>query len=348
MEQADQQFMQSIIRQVINKEDLNGEIATECMRRFVGGRFTPAQLGCLMAAFRSKGETPTELGAFLRVYREGVTKVDLDVRGAVDMCGTGGDGLSANMFNISTTAAFVVAGSGVPVAKHGTVAVSSKSGSTDVLRQLGVAVDIAPSQIATLFERTGFCYMHGPSLNRAMANVIGPRRECAMRSFFNLLGPMSNPAGVKRQVVGVYSKGYTSVVAEAMRMCGSERVMVVSSDDSLDELSICGSTTISELENGEVTTRTVEPEELIGYRADPKALEGGTPDINAQICQAVLSGGATREQTDVVVVNAAASILVAGKVGDYAQALELARESVRSGKALAVLENVRRISKEFE
>jgi len=348
MEDADQHFMQGVIRQVIDKQDLSGEIAAECMRRFVDGRFTPAQLGCLMAAFRSKGETPTELGAFLRVYREGVTKVDLAGSAAVDMCGTGGDGLSSNMFNISTTAAFVVAGSGVPVAKHGTVAVSSKSGSTDVLRQLGVAVDIAPNQIASLFERTGFCYLHGPNLNRAMSNVIGPRRECGMRSFFNLLGPMSNPAGVKRQVIGVYSKGYTRVVAETMRMCGSERVMVVSSDDSLDELSICGSTTISELENGAVTTRTVEPEELIGYRADPNALEGGTADVNAEICQAVLGGGGTREQTDVVLVNAAASILVAGKAGEFSHGLELARESLRSGKARAVLETVQRVSKEFD
>ena len=348
MEEADLHFMQGVIRQVINKQDLDGEVATECMRRFVEGRFTAAQLGCLMAAFRSKGETPTELGAFLRIYREGVTKVELPAGTVVDMCGTGGDGLSANMFNISTTAAFVVVGSGVPVAKHGTVAVSSKSGSTDVLRQLGVAVDIEPNQIATLFERTGFCYMHGPNLNRAMAGVIGPRRECAMRSFFNLLGPMSNPAGVKRQVIGVYSKGYTSVVAEAMRLGGSERVMVLSAEDSLDELSICGRTTISELENGAVTTRTVEPEELIGYRADPKALEGGTADVNAGICHAVLSGAGTREQTDVVLVNAAASILVAGRVGEYSEALELARGSLRSGRARVVLESVQSVSKELQ
>jgi anthranilate phosphoribosyltransferase len=337
-------FIRSVINRLVRGEHSNVADAERLMRLFVQGEFTSAQLGCVMMGMRLKGETADELEGFLRVYRENATPVPLARPcNAVDLCGTGGDGVSAHMFNISTTAAFVVAGAGVPVAKHGTVAVSSQSGSTDVLRELGINVDQGALELAEALETTGFCYMHGPNLNRAMRNVVTARRECGMRSFFNLLGPMANPAQVKRQVIGIYAQSYTEVVAETLRRLGSTHVLVVSSDDGLDELSISAPTQVSELRDGQVRTYRLTPAEL-GVSAQPEELRGGSPRENANILLNVLGGRASRAQEAVVVVNAGAAILVSGRVATLAAGVASARESIASRAALRSYENARDFS----
>jgi anthranilate phosphoribosyltransferase len=321
---------------------LTRDEATLAMDAFIAGDFSHAQLGCMMMGLRMRGETSEELQGFLAPYVSRSRRIELpaELLPIVDMCGTGGDGPSASVFNVSTTAMFVAVGAGVRVLKHGTSAVSSDSGSTDVLKQLGVQMVSDPEQVVACLKAAGVAYIHGPSMNPAMGNVIGPRRETGMRSFFNLLGPMSNPAAPERQVIGVYDPRYTEVVARTLASFGRKHVLVVCAEDGLDEISITTRTHVSELKNGSVRSYTLEPEELGVKRATLAELSGGDPATNATILRRLLSGELRDARRELVAVNAGAALVVAGKCDTLREGAALARASIDQGDALAALERL--------
>ncbi|GAA1226329.1 anthranilate phosphoribosyltransferase [Kitasatospora nipponensis] len=327
------------LRAVVAGTDLSDAQAAAVMAELIAGTFTPAQFGALAVALRMKGESATEIAAFVRVLRGEATPVDLGERRgrAVDLCGTGGDGPSAQVFNISTTAALVAAGAGVPVAKHGTSAVSSRSGSSDLLTALGVRIGRDPGQVADDLARHGICFMHAPSFNRGMRHLIGLRQEIGLRLVFNLLGPLCNPAGVQRHVVGVYEDGYLEVVAGALARGGARRAWVLRARDGLDELSTTAPTRVVRVDDGMLSETVVDARDLGLTPATLDELHGGSPEENARTTRAILAGTASRARTEVVLLNAAAVLVVADRAADLAQGLELAEASIRTGAATAVL-----------
>ncbi len=309
--------------------------ATEVMGRVMDGEATPSQIASLVTAMRMKGETVDEITGFARAMRDRVTVVRPRAEGLLDTCGTGGDGLST--FNISTTTAFVVAGAGVPIAKHGNRAVSSKAGSADVLEALGVRIDLSPEDMARCIDELGVGFLFAQSLHASMRHAGGPRREIAIRTVFNILGPLTNPAGAKRQLLGVYDPALAPVMAEVAGRLGAERVMVVHGHPGMDEVSASGPTTVAEYVDGAVRTYTIDPEAVGIALVSPRAVGGGDSADNARILREVLEGvhGAPRDTT---LINAAAALLVAGKVADLAEGVAMARRSIDDGRALAVLE----------
>jgi len=309
--------------------------ATEVMGLVMDGEATPSQIASLVTAMRMKGETVDEITGFARAMRARAVQVRPRVTGLLDTCGTGGDGLST--FNISTTTAFVVAGAGVPVAKHGNRAVSSRSGSADVLEALGVRIDIAPDEMARCIDEIGIGFLFAPSLHASMRHAGAPRREIAIRTVFNILGPLTNPAGAKRQLLGVYDPALAPVMAEVAGRLGSERVMVVHGHPGIDEVSASGPTKVAEFVDGAVRTYEIDPESVGIALGSFEAIGGGDAEANARIAREVLYGehGAPR---DVVLMNAAAALLVAGKVADLAAGVVTARASIDSGEAMARFE----------
>ena len=309
--------------------------AAEVMGRVMDGEATPAQIASLVTAMRMKGETVDEITGFARAMRDRVTTVRPRAEGLLDTCGTGGDGLST--FNISTTTAFVVAGAGVPIAKHGNRAVSSKAGSADVLEALGVRIDLAPGDMARCIDEVGVGFLFAQSLHASMRHAGGPRREIAIRTVFNILGPLTNPAGAKRQLLGVYDPALAPVMAEVAGRLGAERVMVVHGHPGMDEVSASGPTTVAEYVDGAVRTYMIDPEAVGIALVSPRAVGGGDAVDNARILRDVLEGvhGAPRDTT---LMNAAAALLVAGRVADLAEGVAIARASIDDGRALAVLE----------
>jgi anthranilate phosphoribosyltransferase len=337
------EHLRACIRKLAAGQDLTGGEASAAMDAFISGDFSPVQLGCVMMGLRCKGETPEELEGLLRPYARRVRRVTVpsDLLPVVDLCGTGGDGPSARVFNVSTTAMFVAAGAGVRVVKHGTSAVSSECGSTDVLKALGVRISADPATIVRCLRAAGVTYIHGPHMNEAMSNVIAPRRESGMRSFFNLLGPMANPASPSRQVMGVYDPRYTEVVARASAQLGREHVLVVCADDGLDELSISTRTKICELKHGTVHSYTIEPEDLGLVRVPLAELSGGGPSENAALLASIVSGQVRGARRDVAALNAAAAIMVSGLCDSLEEGLRRAYHSIDSGAASAALERLR-------
>jgi len=319
----------------ISGGSLTEEQATEVMGLVMDGEATPAQIASLVTAMRMKGETVDEITGFARAMRARVTPVHPRATGLLDTCGTGGDGLST--FNISTTTAFVVAGAGVPIAKHGNRAVSSKSGSADVLEALGVRIDIAPDEMARCIDEVGVGFLFAQALHASMRHAGGPRREIGIRTVFNILGPLTNPAGASRQLLGVYDPKLVPVLAEVAGRLGAERVMVVHGHPGMDEVSASGPTTVAEYADGAVRTYEIDPESVGIAKVSPRAILGGDAEFNAGVVREVLSGthGAARDTT---LMNAAAALLVAGRADDLAHGVALARESIDSGNALARLE----------
>jgi anthranilate phosphoribosyltransferase len=344
-------MIQGAIEKVVERRDLSEEEMMEVMDRITEGRVTASQIGALMIGLRMKGERPAEIAGAARVMRAksvhvpvGETpvssdrdEINLDQETIVDTCGTGGDG--ANTFNISTTAAFVAAGAGLKVAKHGNRSVSSRCGSADVVEALGVPLDLTPKEVAACIDRIGIGFLYAPMLHAAMRHVVVPRREIGLRSIFNLLGPLTNPAGASVQVLGVYRKDLTVTMAEALRSLGCRSAFVVYGEGSYDEMSITGATYVAGLENGEISTETIEPEDVGLRRADPGEILGGDARGNAEITLGVLKGerGACR---DVVLLNAAAVLVAAGKTETLKQGVETAAESIDSGRALDKLEGL--------
>ncbi len=329
--------MQSAIAEVINGRDLTLEQAEETMNIIMDGEATPAQIGSYLTALRMKGETVDEIAGSARAMRNHVVAVDIAVdpnAKVVDTCGTGGDG--KHTFNISTTAAFVVAGSGVKVAKHGNRAASSKSGSADVLMALGANLDLTPRQVAACVDEVGIGFLYAINHHPAMRYAIGPRREIGQRTIFNLLGPLTNPAGATHQLIGVYDPALTEPIARVLGALGSKAAYVVHGHGALDELSITGPSRVSRLKDGDVTTFELHPEALGLDTAVLDDFLGDTPEINAQITRGVLSGEDRGPRRDIVLLNAAAALSL--EYDDLAYGLKAARESIDSGAALSVLE----------
>ncbi|ADV67836.1 anthranilate phosphoribosyltransferase [Deinococcus maricopensis] len=312
-----------------------GEAAT-FMRDVMAGNVSSVRLAAALAALRVRGETPEEIAGFAQVMREHAVRVDVHHDGPLlDTCGTGGDG--AHTFNISTTAAFVAAAGGARVAKHGNRAASSRAGSADVLEALGVDLDAPPARVAEAVENLGIGFMFARNYHPALRYAAPIRAELASRTVFNLLGPLSNPAGATHQVMGVFHPAYTRTLAEVLRLLGSDAAMVVHGA-GLDELTVCGPTTITELRGGHVHDVTLTPEEAGVRTHDRAALAGGDAAENAAITRDVLQGRGTPAQQDVVTLNAGAALYVAGLCPSLPAGVERARDVLRSGEAWTLLE----------
>jgi anthranilate phosphoribosyltransferase len=295
----------------------------------MSGEATPSQMGGLLMALRVRGETVDEITGAVTAMRAKMLKVDAPP-GAVDVVGTGGD--ASGSFNISTCAAFIVAGAGVPVAKHGNRALSSRSGAADVLGALGVKIELNAAQVGECIEKAGIGFMFAPAHHPAMKNVGPTRVELGTRTIFNLLGPLSNPAGVKRQMIGVFSKDWIEPMAHVLKNLGSECVWVAHGSDGLDEITTSGPTAIAALENGKVRTFEINPEDAGLARVGRDALRGGDAETNATALMAVLRG-TKGPYRDVALLNAAAALIVAGKARDLKEGMALATKSVDSGAA---------------
>jgi anthranilate phosphoribosyltransferase len=319
---------------------LTREEAAQGFDRMMSGEATPSQMGGLLMALRVRGETVDEITGAVTVMREKMLRVTAP-SDAIDVVGTGGD--ASGSFNISTCAAFIVAGAGVPVAKHGNRALSSRSGAADVLGALGVAIELAPEDVARCIRDAGIGFMFAPAHHPAMKNVGPTRVELGTRTIFNLLGPLSNPAGVRRQMVGVFSRQWIEPLAQVLRNLGSESAWVVHGSDGLDEITTSGPTHVAALDQGTVRTFTITPEEVGLERVKPEALRGGDAKDNAAALMNVLKGkkGPYR---DVAILNAAAGLVVAARAKDLKQAVALATRSVDSGEAEGRLERLIAVS----
>jgi len=331
--------LKQYIAQVINGRSLSLDAAETAMNIIMRGEATPAQIGSYLTALRMKGETVEEVAGSAKSMRNHVVSVPLDVADfdnmLVDTCGTGGDG--KHTFNISTTAAFVVAGAGVKVAKHGNRAASSKSGSADVLLALGANLDLTAQQVADCVHHTGIGFLYAINHHPAMRFAIGPRREIGQRTIFNVLGPLTNPAGATHQLLGVYDAALTERMAHVLGALGSQGAYVVHGADGLDELSTTGVNQVSYPLAGNVTTRQLDPADLGLATASLDDMVGGTPDENAAITLGILSGDDKGPRRDIVLLNAAAALGIADN--DLAGGLVRAREAIDSGSALYTLNN---------
>ena len=322
------------LNKLVNRIDLSTEEMIAVMRDVMTGAATPAQIGGFLVALRMKGETIDEITGAAMVMRELATKVDIPINNLVDTCGTGGDG--ANLFNVSTASAFVVAAAGGRVAKHGNRSVSSSTGSADVLEAAGIKLDITPEQVALCVREIGVGFMFAPAHHSAMKHAIGPRKELALRTIFNMLGPITNPAGVKRQVVGVFNAALCKPLAEVLGRLGSEHVLVVHAKDGLDEISIASETHVAELKQGVVTEYQIKPEDF-GLKS--QSLIGLTVS-NAQesldLINDALSkrrGEHAQKAADVIALNAGAAIYVSGITDNLQDGIEMARDAIGSGLA---------------
>lgn len=329
----------AIIR-VVEGFDLSELEAEDAMREIVEGEATPAQIAALIVALRMKGETAEEITGLARVMREYATRVDAgpDV---VDLVGTGGDG--ARTFNISTISAFVVAAAGGKVAKHGNRGVTSACGSADILEALGVAIDLTPEQVAQSVRQAGFGFMFAPLYHPATRHAVGPRREIGVRTVFNLLGPLTNPAGATRQLTGVAVLEMTETVAQVLARLGSERALVVHGGDGLDEISISAPTLGFIVEPDRIEQIEITPEQFGLERAPAASVRGGTVAENLRLAHSVLAGERTPAR-DVVLLNAGAGLYVAGLAEDLAAGVALAAELIDSGRAAQQLERIRAVS----
>lgn len=326
------------IAEVINGRNLTLEQAEKAMNIIMDGEATQAQIGSYLTALRMKGETVEEIAGSAKAMRAHVVPVPVELTGIgsmlVDTCGTGGDG--KHTFNISTTAAFVVAGYGVKVAKHGNRAASSRSGSADLLMALGGNLELTPEQVAECVDEVGIGFLYAVKHHPAMRHAIGPRRELGQRTIFNVLGPLTNPAGATHQLIGVYDPSLTEPMAHVLRALGSKAAFVVHGADGLDELSTTGPNRVSYLKNGEVTTFVLDSADLGFPRASLDDLLGGTPEENAQITLNILNGRDKGPRRDMVLLNAAAALSI--DCNDWQAGLEEAKQSLDSGRALATLQ----------
>ena len=329
-----------LISKVATGEALTRDEAAYVFDKMMSGEATPSQMGALLMGLRVRGETVEEIAGAVGVMRAKMLPVEAPAD-AVDVVGTGGD--ASGSYNISTCASFIVAGAGVPVAKHGNRALSSKSGSADVLSALGIRLDLTPQGISRCIAEAGIGFMFAPAHHPAMKHVGPTRVELGTRTIFNLLGPLANPAGVRRQMVGVYAKSWLTPLAETLRVLGSERAWVVNGSDGLDEITISGPTDVASLEDGRIRTFEIWPEQVGLDRAPPESLKGGDAAHNAEALRAVLDGAHTPYR-DVSVLNAAAALLIAGRAPDLAAGVALAQTSLDTGAARARLENLITIS----
>ncbi|MBW2147039.1 MAG: anthranilate phosphoribosyltransferase [Deltaproteobacteria bacterium] len=327
-------MIQQAVGKVVEGQNLSEEEMMGVMDQIMEGECTPAQIGALLVALRIKGETVEEIVGAVRVMRKKATRIHIaafpEGRGLVDTCGTGGDGKGT--FNVSTTAALVAAGAGVPIAKHGNRSVSSTCGSADVLEALGLKLDVSPEGIQRCIEEVGIGFLFAPLLHGAMKHAIGPRREIGIRTLFNILGPLTNPAGATGQVLGVFRPQLAEPMAEVLGRLGSNRVFVVHGGDGTDEMTLTGPTHIAELHDGEVTNYQVVPEQFGLRSCSIEDIKGGNPQENALIVRQILDGQ-QGPRRDVTLFNAAAAIVAGGVANDLWEGLDRARASIDSGAA---------------
>ncbi len=341
-------MIKAAISKIVLLQDLSEGEMIEVMNQIMGGEATPAQVGAFITALRMKGETIEEITGAARVMRDHATpirvgkaldidreEINLDRETILDTCGTGGSGTKS--FNISTTVAFVVAACGVKVAKHGNRSISSACGSADVLEALGVNLNVTPQQVETCINEIGIGFLFAPALHGAMKHAIGPRRELGIRTIFNILGPLTNPAGADRQVLGVYAESLVEVMAKVLAKLGCQRGFVVHGQDGMDEVTLTGPTRVGEICDGAVTLSTIEPEDFGLRRCKLTDLQGGDAAANAAIVKAVLAG-ALGPKRDVVLLNAAHALVAAGVAKDVAAGLNRARGVIDEGLAMAKLE----------
>ncbi|OPX19955.1 MAG: anthranilate phosphoribosyltransferase [Desulfobacca sp. 4484_104] len=342
-------MLKEVIYKVVTRQDLSEPEMTRAMEIIMGGEATEAQIAAFITALRMKGETVAEITAAARVMRAKATpipvgdhlvdldrdEINLDRETVVDTCGTGGD--ATQTFNVSTTTAFVVAGAGLKVAKHGNRAVSSRCGSADVIEALGINLALTPAQVAECIAEVGIGFLFAPALHGAMRYAIGPRREIGIRTIFNILGPLTNPARANIQVLGVYDPNLTEPLAQVLGNLGCRRAFVVYGEGSFDEFSITGPSRVSEFADGQVRTFSLAPEELGLKRARLEDIRGGDVLQNACIIRQVLAGEVGPRQ-DMVALNAAAALVAAGAAPDFTAGLAQSQEIIRSGRALAKLE----------
>ena len=323
--------IQQAIAQVIDQQSLSRQDMQTVMQQIMTGECTDSQIGGLLVALRMKGETVDEITAAAEVMSSLASHVSIDAANLIDIVGTGGDGTST--FNVSTAASFVAAGAGASVAKHGNRSVSSKSGSADLLEQAGANLNLEAGQVAKVIERAGVGFMFAPMHHSAMRHAIGPRKEMAVRTIFNVLGPLTNPAKVRRQLVGVFSLDLTEKLAKVFKHLGSEHAMVVHSDDGMDEISICAPTTVSELKGGEVATFRVKPEDFGLKTASINEIVVADSAASLALINDVLKGkqGAAR---DIVAMNAGAGIYLSGLANSLEEGVHSATSAIDTGKAL--------------
>jgi anthranilate phosphoribosyltransferase len=325
------------IIKLMEREHLSDVEAEQVMLEIMGGGATPAQIGSFLTALRLNGETVDEIAGCARAMRANAVTVRPQHRLIVDTCGTGGDG--ANTFNISTTAAFVVAGAGLPVAKHGNRSVSSRSGSADVLGALDVQIDISPAHIADCIDEIGIGFLFAPALHPAMKHAVGPRRELGIRTIFNILGPLCNPAGARRQLLGVYDGSLTVVLGAVLQRLGTGGAIVVHGNDGLDELSTTGANVVTRVTPTAIETTIFDPTSIGVRRANLSDLAGGTPEDNAGILRSILEGE-RGPRRDIVLLNAAAALVAGGKATAFRKGLSIAADAIDSGHALEKLERL--------
>ena len=334
-------MIQEAIGKLVEGRHLSADEAEKVMDLIMTGEATQAQIGAYLVALRMAGETPEEIAGSVRSMRAKATWVKTKHPFVIDVVGTGGDG--THTFNISTSAALVVAAAGQPVAKHGNRAVSSKSGAADVLKALGVNIEASPEKVGECIDEAGVGFLFAPMLHGAMKHAIGPRRELAMRSIFNVMGPLTNPARAQSQLVGVYAPELTELVADVLRQVGCQKALVVHGSDGMDELTLTGPSRVSEWDGSEIRTYDVTPEEAGLKRADADALKGGEPPENADITRAILAGE-NGPKRDIVLLNAAAALIAANKAENLREGVGQAASAIDSGKAARVLSHLVEVS----
>jgi anthranilate phosphoribosyltransferase len=351
-------MIKEAIARVVKGENLKEVEMEQVMEEIMTGAATPAQIGSFVTALRLKGETVDEITGAARVMRAKAVRIfsrdqqvsidrdeiNIEDETILDTCGTGGDG--TNTFNISTACAFVAAGAGVRVAKHGNRAVSSQCGSADVIEDLGIKLDITPADVETCIREIGIGFLFAPLFHGAMKHAAGPRREIGIRTIFNLLGPLTNPAGASAQVLGVYDPALTEKMAHVLNRLGTKEAFVVCGEGTFDEISICGPTRISHLKQGEVKTFNLTPEEVGLKRADPQEIRGGNALENAQMIREILSGQKSPKR-DIVLINTAAAFMAVGLDNYFKEGIKRAQDSIDSGKAMEKLERLAALTQQF-
>jgi anthranilate phosphoribosyltransferase len=329
--------MKEFLQKIMVRRDLTQTETVAAFDLIMSGQATPAQIGGFLTALRMKGESVDELAGGAASMRRHAVYIDAGGLPVVDTCGTGGD--ACGTFNISTTAAFIVAGAGVPVAKHGNRAITSQCGSADLLAALGVNIEAPPETVEASLREAGIGFLFAPKLHPAMKHAMGPRRELGVRTIFNMLGPLTNPAGARGQIIGVFAPELTEPFAHVLRLLGSRRAFVVHGHDGMDEITTTATTRVSELAEGAVRTYEFNPLEFIGEYADLAALKGADPQTNAGITRRVLAGE-KGPCLDIACLNAAAAIVAGGKARDIREGWTLAQQAIDTGQARQALEKL--------
>jgi anthranilate phosphoribosyltransferase len=331
------------LRKIVSGKDLSESEISGMLSEILSGEITDTQIGAFMAALATKGETFTELAGAAQAMRRKAKRIQAGATTVVDTCGTGGDG--ASTFNISTTTAFVVAGCGVTVAKHGNRSVSSQCGSADVLEALGVRLDVDPEIVEEAVQEIGIGFLFAPVYHGAMRYAARARKEVGLRSIFNMLGPLTNPAGANCQLLGVYAPELTEMFAQALKRLGAKRAFVVHGHDGLDEISVCAPSRVSELADGLIRTYDIDPAEFFGSLAPAASVAGGTPEENGRITRTILEG-AKGPGRDVVLINAAAALVAAEAAGNLREGIRAAESAIDNGAAFGKLDALVKYTKE--